>query len=194
MKPFTILVGKSASGKDTILQQVLKVSKSFNPIVSTTSRPKRDNEKEGVDYYYVSKSSFLDLINDNQLIEYRTYDTLVGGIKDTWYYGLQKKDLDLNKKYIVILDLDGARSFIDYYGSNNCRVCYIYCYDEKRKERAKKRPNFDEQEWNRRFEADKKDLSLSKFSAMFRDTETLIFDNIEKNDYKDIAVDIVTRR
>ena len=193
MKKFTILVGKSASGKDTILKQIIKISK-LKPIVSTTSRPKRDNEQEGVDYYYISTDEFVNLIEDNAFIEFRKYNTLVNGVKDTWYYGIRKNNkYNERDKYVVILDFDGARSFINQYSADNCRLCYIFCNDDERKRRAMKRPNFDEIEWNRRCEDDNERLSLKKFVEDFRDTETEIFDNIKPNDYIDIAKDIVSR-
>lgn len=193
MKKFTIIAGKSASGKDTILQQILKIS-TCKPIVSTTSRPKRDNEQEGKDYFYISKDEFIDLIEENAFIEYRKYNTLVNGEKDTWYYGIRKNNkYNDNTNYIVVLDFEGARSFINHYGADNCKLCYIYCDDEKRKQRAMKRPNFDETEWNRRSEDDAKKLSLKTFIENFRDVETEIFDNINENNYIQIAKDIISR-
>lgn len=193
MKKFTILVGKSASGKDTILQQIIKVSKC-KPIISTTSRPKRDNEQEGVDYYYINKDEFIDLIEDGAFVEYRKYNTLVNGESDTWYYGIRKNNkYSSTGRYVVILDFDGARSFVNHYGSDNCRVCYIYCDDEERKKRAMNRPNFDLTEWNRRCEDDNKKLSLRRLVEDFRDVETEVFDNIKPNDYKDIAKEIIAR-
>lgn len=192
MKKFTILVGKSASGKDTILQHILKIS-NYKPIVSTTSRPKRDNETEGVDYYFVSKDTFLDLIADDDLIEYRKYNTLVNNVSDTWYYGIQKRELNPSYNYITILDLKGARSFVNHYGADNCEVLYIYCDEEIRKERAKKRPNFDETEWERRRKDDDNVLSLTEFVGNFCDVTTRVYDNIKPMDYYDIAKDIVSR-
>ncbi len=193
MKKFTIIAGKSASGKDTILQQILKIS-TCKPIVSTTSRPKRDNEQEGKDYFYISKDEFIDLIEENAFIEYRKYNTLVNREKDTWYYGIRKNNkYNDNTNYIVVLDFEGARSFINHYGADNCKLCYIYCDDEKRKQRAMKRPNFDETEWNRRSEDDSKKLSLKTFIENFRDVETEIFDNINENNYIQIAKDIISR-
>lgn len=193
MKKFIIIAGKSASGKDTILQQILKIS-TCKPIVSTTSRPKRDNEQEGKDYFYISKDEFIDLIEENAFIEYRKYNTLVNGEKDTWYYGIRKNNkYNDNINYIVVLDFEGARSFINHYGADNCKLCYIYCDDEKRKQRAMKRPNFDETEWNRRSEDDAKKLSLKTFIENFRDVETEIFDNINENNYIQIAKDIISR-
>lgn len=196
MKKFTILVGKSACGKDATRRQILKTS-SYKSIVSTTSRPPRENEQEGVDYYFISKDEFIELIEDGAFAEYRKYNAIdTNGESVVWYYGTRKNNkYSERSKYITILDLDGARSFIDYYGANNCRVCYIFCNDEERERRAKegRGKDFKQEEWNRRLKDDNEKFSLKRFVEMFRDVETEIFDNINPNDYKQIAKDIIAR-
>ena len=196
MKKFTILVGKSASGKDAIKKQILKLS-SCKSIISTTSRPPRESEKEGVDYYFISKEKFIELIDDDKFIEYRKYNVIdFDGKDNVWYYGTRKdNNFSDRSKYIIIMDLDGARSFIDYYGADNCRVCYIFCNDEERERRARENrgKDFKQEEWNRRLIDDNEKFALKRFVEMFRDVETEIFDNIRPNDYKDIAKDIIAR-
>lgn len=196
MKKFTILVGKSASGKDAVRKQILKIS-SYKSIISTTSRPPREGEQEGVDYYFISKDEFIELIEDGAFAEYRKYNAIDKNDENVvWYYGTRKNNkYNERSKYIIILDLDGARSFIDFYGADNCRVCYIFCNDEERERRAKegRGEDFKQNEWNRRLEDDNKKFALKRFVEMFRDVETEIFDNIRPNDYKDIAKDIIAR-
>lgn len=196
MKKFTILVGKSASGKDAVRKQILKIS-SYKSIISTTSRPPREGEQEGVDYYFISKDEFIELIEDGAFAEYRKYNAIDKNDESVvWYYGTRKNNkYNERSKYIIILDLDGARSFIDFYGADNCRVCYIFCNDEERERRAKegRGEDFKQNEWNRRLEDDNKKFALKRFVEMFRDVETEIFDNIRPNDYKDIAKDIIAR-
>lgn len=196
MKKFTILVGKSASGKDAVRKQILKIS-SYKSIISTTSRPPREGEQEGVDYYFISKDEFIELIEDGAFAEYRKYNAIDKNDESVvWYYGTRKNNkYNERSKYITILDLDGARSFIDFYGADNCRVCYIFCNDEERERRAKegRGKDFKQKEWNRRLEDDNKKFALKRFVEMFRDVETEIFDNIKPNDYKDIAKDIIAR-
>lgn len=196
MKKFTILVGKSASGKDAVRKQILKIS-SYKSIISTTSRPPREGEQEGVDYYFISKDEFIELIEDGAFAEYRKYNAIDKNDENVvWYYGTRKNNkYNERSKYITILDLDGARSFIDFYGADNCRVCYIFCNDEERERRAKegRGEDFKQNEWNRRLEDDNKKFALKRFVEMFRDVETEIFDNICPNDYKDIAKDIIAR-
>ena len=162
-----ILTGKSGSGKDGVMGELVNVY-NYHPITSYTSRPMREGEKYGKEYYFISKEKFLDMINNNEFIEYRTYNTLVNGIPDVWYYGLKKEkttsnfydELDnslfncLNCNKIVILDLQGTKELIKYYGKENCKVIYIDCDDDIRKERAIKRGSFDETEWNRRLKDD----------------------------------------
>ena len=79
-----------------------------------------------------------------------------------WYYGLPKYVLDDNKKYVVILDIQGTKEFIPYYGKDKCEVIYIDCPSEIRKERAMKRGSFDLTEWERRSKCDEIDFSEDK--------------------------------
>ena len=161
---YLILCGKSGSGKDTILKRLCK--RGFTPIVSLTSRPIREGETNGVEYNFVSRELFESLIRDKKLIEYRTYDTLVGGEPDTWYYGLEKAAPDLENDYVVILDINGVKSFMDYYGRENCFCCYVGVSDDVRTERAMMRGSFDETEWQRRMKADAEDFSYDKLRGV----------------------------
>ena len=151
-----ILCGKSGVGKDAILKQL--VERGYKPIISTTSRPIRDGETDGVEYKFVSRAEFENLIEADKLVEYRKYDTLVGGVPDVWWYGVVKESLEDGERYVVILDVKGAKDFISYYGKDKCYVAHIAAADVIRTERAKKRGSFDEYEWERRMKADKYDF------------------------------------
>ena len=72
MKKIITLTGCSASGKDTLLNMIIRYNKNILPIISTTTRPMRKGEKEGVNYY------FKDKIDLDSLIEYREYKTVNG--------------------------------------------------------------------------------------------------------------------
>lgn len=158
-----ILCGKSSCGKDTLVKILKK--RGFSPIVSTTTRPMRDGEEEGREYYFISREEFLERLNAGKMLEYRAYDTLVGGVPDTWYYGNEYKELDDDKDYVTILDLEGAEAFHRAYG-NQCVIIYIGADDEKRTEWARSRGSFDEQEWNRRLKADAKDFKPSMIAKV----------------------------
>lgn len=155
----TILFGKSASGKDAVLR-CLRDTYGYVPIVSTTSRPMREKETDGVDYHFTTSQDFKSLIESDSLIEYRSYDTLLNGVPDTWYYGVKKFDLNPKERYVVVLDIEGIKGFIDYFGRKNLKIIHIDTDDEIRRKRAQKRGSFDLTEWNRRLADDNE-----KFSA-----------------------------
>lgn len=159
-----ILCGKSGSGKDAILKKL--VERGFTPIVSTTSRPIRSGETDGVEYNFVSREKFEKLIEYNELIEYRTYDTLVGGVPDVWYYGIVKTTLDEREKYVVILDVKGTTEFVRHFGKDSCYVAYITAPDDIRTERAMSRGSFDQYEWDRRMKADCIDFNNDAVSSV----------------------------
>ena len=153
-----ILCGKSCSGKDTIRKNLVEYN-DFNALPTITTRPKRDNEVDGIDYNFVTIKEFESMIHEKKIIEYRRFDTLVAGKHDTWYYGTPKSDLDLEKDYVIILDPKGARIFMNYYGKSNCCLICIEAEDTIRESRAKQRPNFDAQEWERRLHTDNIDFA-----------------------------------
>ena len=157
-----ILCGKSGSGKDTIQKELVR--RGFIPIVSTTSRPIRDGEKDGVDYNYTTRENFEQMIKDDKLVEYREYHTLVGGVPDVWYYGIEKQELDDRKDYVIVLDIGGTEGFAKYFGWFSCVVLYIDVPDDIREQRAMARGSFDKTEWDRRLADDNEvfsDLAMS---------------------------------
>lgn len=177
-----IICGKSGSGKDALLKRLVQ-HYSFTPIISTTSRPPRFGEMDGVAYNFVTKEMFLDLIHRDRLIEYRTYNTLVNNIPDTWYYGIEKRSLQPWARYVVILDITGTQKFLEYFGKENCCVVYINVSDDVRTLRAKNRGSFDECEWNRRLDADANDFSeemIKSVNAYTVENNDLFDDTVEK--------------
>lgn len=155
MKPITILMGKSGSGKDTIANY-LSLHYNYNKTISWTTRPPRISEEHGKDYYFTNKNTFTDMILHKEFIEYRSYKTLVNNIPDIWYYGTHKdlNNINLSKQNILILDYDGCLNALQYFGTNKCNVIYIDCPDNVREERARKRGSFDKFEWDRRNRSD----------------------------------------
>ena len=163
-KNILILCGMSSSGKDSILRKLVS-DYDYLPLISCTTRKMREHEVDGKDYWFIDNWAFKSMIENNRLIEYRSYNTLVNGIKDIWLYGLSKSELDRvypNQKYVVILDIQGTQSLLDYYGKDKCEVIYVDCPSEVRKERAMKRGSFDLTEWERRSKCDEVDFSEDK--------------------------------
>lgn len=185
-----IFVGKSASGKDTFLNRLIK-EKGYKRVVSHTTRPKRDGEVDGVDYVFVSKEDFLARAEKGEYIEYRSYNTLVAGNADTWYYGTHKDEYKAGEKYALVLDLEGAKSFKNAY-ADICKVDIvgIITDDDIRKKRAMKRGSFDETEWNRRLADDNKKFTVDKLSKI---CDLLIENNNEKEKMINLRVDILSQ-
>lgn len=120
------LVGKSSSGKNAILDGVVKQTNTKN-LVSYTTRPMRKNEVDGVDYRFVSKKEFEYMIDNNEFIEERKYLVADGSV---WYYGLAKHsiNLDSDNNYIVILDLQGLYQLGEYLREENKEDCLTSVY------------------------------------------------------------------
>ena len=75
----TIITGKSGAGKSTIVKELEKYG--FHPVLTTTTRPKREKEIQNVDYHFVSEEEFLEKIDQNYFAEYKVYKTELG----IWY-------------------------------------------------------------------------------------------------------------
>ena len=111
VKNLFVLSGPSGCGKDTVVRCLKLMRDDIFLSVSCTTRSPREGEKEGVDYYYMSKDQFTDLIESDQMLEYNFY---AGN-----YYGTSKKELDrgLSEGKIMIL-------VIDVHGAHNVRKAY----------------------------------------------------------------------
>ena len=195
-----VFCGKSGSGKDFYAHKI-KENINLKFVVSTTSRPMRSGEVDGREYNFTTKENFLKKIEDNEFIEYRSYDTLVDNTPNTWYYGTEKKSIKDNESYIMILDKQGL---IDIKNSFGDRVIGIYLYvdDKEREIRAKNRDeNFCQVEWDRRIKDDEEkfkeienlvDFSINNNRSkeeVFRELLSFIESNIEQeieNDSFDI--------
>lgn len=156
-----ILCGKSSCGKNAIYNQLIK--HGYIGLVTNTTRPPRENETDGVEYNFLSTERFQELIDNNNMVEYRKYNTVFG----TWYYGSSAEKVNLNKHdYIIILTLDGAEAWVNYFGTENCIVFYIDAPKSIREKRAEERGSFNREEWNRRLITDKQDFTFDKIAKI----------------------------
>ena len=106
-KKVLVVVGPSGVGKDTVMQKILeKYPNYFKKGTTHTTRNIRPGEKDGVNYYFVTKEQFLQLEKENKLVENNLYNNN--------YYGLSKMELEkaakLDKIMYVIIDINGANS------------------------------------------------------------------------------------
>ena len=156
------LMGKSASGKDTIYRQLLGDERlHLLPYVGYTTRPIRSGEREGVEYHFTTREDLDAFEQSGRLIEKRVYHTVLG---DWYYYSVDSDELDLDQKdYIYIGTLESYVKMRDYYGADKVVPIYIEVEDGLRLSRALEReksqasPKY--KEMCRRFIADSEDFS-----------------------------------
>lgn len=163
------LMGKSSSGKDTIFKEINN-DKDLNlkPIISYTTRPKRINETNGIEYFFINEEELNKFEKENKVIEKRVYHTIHGD----WFYGtINDGQIDLNKNnYLLITTLEAYENLRNYFGEDKVCPFYINIEDGIRLERALERektqekPNYDE--LCRRFLADNKDFSSENLSNL----------------------------
>ncbi|MBR1844390.1 MAG: guanylate kinase [Lachnospiraceae bacterium] len=158
------IMGKSASGKDTLYKRLLDAKLDLRTIPIYTTRPKRDGEMEGHEYHFVDERYIED--NAYKVIEKRVYDTVFG----PWIYAtIDDGSIVDEHNYLMIGTLESYVAVRDYYGKDKVYPIYMEVDDEIRRERALKRereqktPKYDEME--RRFKADKIDFSEEKINA-----------------------------
>ena len=103
-KYLLLVSGPSGVGKDTIMNQIID---KFNKIVSHTTRPMREGETEGINYFFTTLEKFLDGIKKNEFVD---YVQLFSGK----YYGIKretiKNALDGQKPALAIVEVDGAKN------------------------------------------------------------------------------------
>lgn len=179
-----ILIGKSGSGKDTILKRLID-DRTVNKIVSYTTRPMRKGEVNGIDYNFVTESKFFEMMNEGKFFETRHYDTQLNGNHDVWHYGSELICPESRIPYGAIVDVEGARDYIRTYGKENVFVVYVDVSDSVREQRARERGSFDETEWNRRL----KDDNIKFDPSIINDISDLIVNN--ENDIRDTIFEIV---
>ena len=163
------LIGKSASGKDTLYKMLLEdVSLELRRIVLYTTRPIRSGEVDGREYHFVSKEDYDKMNERGAIIESRCYHTVYGD----WYYftaddgNIAPKEAD----YLVIETPDSYERLRNYFGKDYVVPLYISLDDGVRLERALQRersqskPGYEEM--CRRFLADAKDFSEEKLHAL----------------------------
>lgn len=95
-----VISGPSGAGKSTVITRLLKQLNNVYFSISATTREPRRGERDGVDYHFIAKEEFEQLIENDQLLEYAEF---VGN-----YYGTPAIPVDekLNAGYDVILDIE----------------------------------------------------------------------------------------
>ena len=138
-----ILCGKAASGKDFARQ--LFENRNFKYAVSYTSRPKRDGEVEGKDYFFLSEEQFKDLIKIDYFYEYVDFNG--------WFYGTSNQQF--YEDNIFIMTPSGISKLLPE-DRKNSFIIYFDIPEHIRKERLEIRNDMDKPK--RRFKTDHDDF------------------------------------
>ena len=161
------MMGKSSSGKDTIYKDIRKDLPELKTLTLYTTRPMREGEKDGVEYYFVTDEILEKYREEGKIIELRTYQTVYGDWK---YATIEDGQVNLAESdYLMIGTLESYGKLKKYYGAAYLVPVYIEVEDGERLNRALTRERQQEvpryAEMCRRFLADTEDFSEDHLRA-----------------------------
>ena len=156
------LLGKSATGKDTLYKEILKRRPKLRTVTMYTTRPIREGESDGVEYFFTGREELERQLASGKVIESRTYQTIAG----PWtYYTVDDGQFDVadDESCLMIGTLESYEKMCAYFEAGKMVPVYIEVPDGIRllravkREENQKRPNY--REVCRRYLADEKDFS-----------------------------------
>ena len=165
-----IIMGKTSSGKDTVVNELIS-KHEFRKCITYTTRPMRDGEKQDITYHFITEDDFKQKIREDFFAEYKSYDTEFG----IWYYGVALEDVEnADDKTVIILTPDGYRDVIKKV-KNKPKSIYIYANNSTIKERLINRGD-DPKEAQRRLEHDNID-----FKGVETEVDKIVYNNKGSN-------------
>lgn len=171
------LMGKAGSGKDTILRKLVSLyPDKYHEVISCTTRPPREGEQDGVNYYFLSTEKFTQKILNGDMLEATAFNG--------WHYGTALSSLSMDKVNIGVFNPEGIRCLIED-SAIDFIIYYVQADDKERLLRQlnrEKHPNVEE--IVRRFSTDQKDFNY---------LEDIQYRTIDNNSLEDIlsAVDTI---
>ncbi len=183
MAKIFVLMGKSSSGKDTVYSRIVNDrSLNLKTVTMYTTRPMRDGEKDGREYFFTDDRHCDELAESGRIVELRAYNTVHGVWK---YFTADDGQIDIcaDTGYIIIGTLEAYEKISSYYGKDKVFPIYIEIDDKTRIHRALKREDSQQNpkyaEMCRRFIADEADFSEEKLLKLGI-TERFVNDNLDK--------------
>ncbi len=153
------ICGPAGSGKDWLLHQLVELSNGqLHEIISTTTRPARQGEQNGINYHFVTDEVFAQLVFSNSMLEATSFNG--------WYYGTCFNALNIKETNIGVFNPDGIRALLDDPRIEVLPI-EVLCDDKVRLIRQLKReanPNCDE--IIRRYQTDKSDFMSIDFETL----------------------------
>lgn len=144
------LMGKAGSGKDALLHELMRQRPDANEMISCTTRPIREGEVHGVNYFYMTPEEFGARVLNGEMIECTEFNN--------WFYGTSYEALRSNCINIGVFNPTGVESLL-HYPDIEVKVFYITASDKTRLMRQLNRENNpDVREIIRRYHADEIDF------------------------------------
>ena len=152
-----VISGPSGSGKNTVYDGVRALLPDIAQTVSATTRPPREGETDGIDYYFLSEESFREHIENGDFIEYVRYGHN--------YYGTLKSEIErlsrLDKIIVLIIEVNGALRFKELFPESVSIFIIPPSVKELKRRIIKRGQNTDEEL--------KKRLSIAQFEMTLKD-------------------------
>ena len=166
-----VISSPSGTGKTTICKKLLEYDKNIHLSVSVTTRKKRKNEVEGIDYYFKTKKDFLNLKSENSFIE--------NAFVFENYYGTLKSEVleQLEKGIDVLIDIDwqGTRQITQAMKGNLIKIFLLPPSIDELKKRLSKRNSDSIEEINFRMSR-----ALKEIKHYDEYNYVLVNDNLDK--------------
>lgn len=174
-----ILSAPSGSGKTTLVRHLLESNNDLAFSISATTRAKRGQEKDGMDYFFLTPSAFREKIQEDAFIEWEeVYEGL--------FYGTLKSEIDRiwksGKNVIFDVDVKGGLALKKYFQDKALAIFLRVPSIEILRERLRSRGTDTEDSINRRVEKAQYELSFENK-----------FDAVLVNHQKDVAKDAVQK-
>lgn len=194
MNKIITLTGCSGSGKDTILNALLRIHPNLKKIISYTNRPMRSGETQNVSYHFTTYDNMKYKIRNNDFVDHRVYNVISQddlGIEE-WIYGIPVGEVIKDGIKIVILDLNGTINVQRYCYQQDieCISYYIDCEPRIRLKRSLNRqPNAGKveiEEMCRRLLDDEIKIASNKERSFF----DVLLKNNTKYDFIDCVMEI----
>ena len=175
MYNFIALMGEAGAGKDRTMQAVLKARPDLHEVISCTTRPMRQGEAHGVNYFYYTPEQFGQKVLDGEMLECTVFND--------WFYGTSyesvRSDGVIN---IGVFNPTGVESLL---ARPDCKVI-VFRVETNDKIRMLRQLNREEdpdvREIVRRFQADYNDFDNIEFSyiTLINNTEGDLEDNVKE--------------